>query len=159
MPYICFSRNRNCQIVFKGRNGQTRFKCAFPKLEMAKMKPGLALLNSLYGTKGKRTVFGNLWGGPHVAAQTNKKWKEMKAQKAKMKGSKSPKGQNEKNEGPKGQNKRKWTPKRPKWKEMKARKAKMKGNEGRKGQNERKWKPKRPKNWKMQPVSALIKFV
>ena len=56
------------------------------KLEMAKMKPGLALLNSLYGTKGKRTVFRNLRGGLHVAAQASKKWKEMIAQKAKMKG-------------------------------------------------------------------------
>ena len=104
------------------------------------------------------------------------KWKEMKAQKAKMKG----------NEGPKGQNERKSRPNRPKWKEMKAQKAKMKGNEGPKGQklqnaaglgadkiclnlirkravfgnlwggptwqprqakNERKWRPKRPK-WK-----------
>ena len=60
----------------------------------------------------KRAVFGNLWGGPHVAARTSQKWrkwrpkrpkwKEMKAQKAKMKG----------NEGPKGQNERKWRPKR-----------------------------------------------
>ena len=40
----------------------------------------------------KRAVFSNLWRGPHVAAQTNKKWKEMKAQKAKMKGNEGPKG-------------------------------------------------------------------
>ena len=62
----------------------------------------------------KRAVFVNLWGGPHVAPQTNQKvrkwtperpkWKEMKAQKAKLKG----------NEGPKGQNERKWRPKKVK---------------------------------------------
>ena len=46
--------------------------------------------------------------------------KEMKAQKAKMKG----------NEGPK--------------KQMKVQKAKMKGHEGPKGQNERQGRPKRP---------------
>ena len=45
----------------------------------------------------KRTVFGNLWGGPHVAAQTIQKWKEMKTQKAKMKGHESRKNQNERN--------------------------------------------------------------
>jgi len=50
------------------------------------MKPGLALLNSLYGTKAKRTVFGNLWGGPHGHPEEGRK--EMKAQKAKMKGNK-----------------------------------------------------------------------
>ena len=78
-------------------------------------------------------LFGNLWGGPRSWPgkpqnarkwrPTTPKWKEMKAQKAKMKG----------NEGPKGQNERKWRPKRPKWKEMNAQKAKMKGNEGTKG--------------------------
>ena len=73
----------------KDGNGQKKWlKRAFPKLEMAKTKPRLALLNSLYGTKGKRTVCGNLRGGPHVAAQASKKCKEMIAQKAKMKGNK-----------------------------------------------------------------------
>ena len=43
----------------------------------------------------KRAVFGNFWGGPHVAAQTSQKWKEMKAQKVKMKGHESRKDQNE----------------------------------------------------------------
>jgi len=43
----------------------------------------------------KRTVFGNLWGGPHVAAPDKPKMKEMKAQKAKMTGNELPKGQNE----------------------------------------------------------------
>ena len=76
------------------------------------MKPRLALLNSLYWTKAKRTVFGNLWGGPHGHPEEGRK--EMKAQKAKMKGNESPKGQ------------------------MNAQKAKMKGNESPKGQNERK---------------------
>ena len=43
----------------------------------------------------KRAVFGYLLGGgPRVAAQTSKKWKEMKIQKAQMKGNESPKGQN-----------------------------------------------------------------
>ena len=51
----------------------------------------------------KRTVFGNLRGGPHVAAQANK---------------------NERKWNPKGQNDRKWKLKRLKWKEMKAQKAK-----------------------------------
>ena len=55
-----------------------------------------------------------------------RKWKDMNAQKAKMKG----------NESPKGQYERKCRPTRPKWKE----------NEGPKGQNEGKWKPKRLKN-------------
>ena len=49
-----------------------------------KMKPGLALLNSLYGTKAKRTVLGNLWQGPHGHPEEGRK--EMKAQKAKTKG-------------------------------------------------------------------------
>ena len=30
-----------------------------------KIDPATALINSLYGTMGKRTVFGNLWGGAH----------------------------------------------------------------------------------------------
>ena len=39
-----------------------------------------------------RPVFGNLWGGPHVAAQANKKMKGNESQKAKMKGNEGPKG-------------------------------------------------------------------
>ena len=31
-----------------------------------KIDPATALINSLYGTLGKRTVFGNLWGGPRA---------------------------------------------------------------------------------------------
>ena len=77
----------------------------------------------------KRSVFGNLSGGPHAAAQTRKKAKEMNTQKTRMKG----------NENPKDQNERKPTPKQHK----------MKGNQGPKGQNERKSKPKRPKNQEM----------
>ena len=57
------------------------------------------------------------------------KWKEIKAQKAKMKG----------NQRPKGQNERESTPKRKKWKEIKAQKAKMKGNRSPKGQKIKKW--------------------
>ena len=113
----------------------------------------------------KRSVFGNLWGGPHVAAPASKKWKEMKAQKAKMKGNEGQKGQKLQNAAGFAADKkiclnliRKRTvfgnlqggasrgspgkqPKRPKWKEM----ATMKGNEGPKGQNERTWRPKKPK--------------
>ena len=63
-----------------------------PKAKNRKMELGLALLNSLCGTLGKRTVFGNLWVGPQKLATT-----EADPEKAKMKG----------NEGPKGQNKRK----------------------------------------------------
>ena len=40
----------------------------------------------------KRSVFGNLSGGPHAAAQTRKKSKEMNTQKTRMKGNESPKG-------------------------------------------------------------------
>ena len=57
-----------------------------------KMEPGLAQLNSLYGTLGERAVFGNLWGGPQKLATKEPKCKEMKAQNAKMKGNKAPQG-------------------------------------------------------------------
>ena len=61
-----------------------------------KLEPGPALLNSLYGTLGKRAVFGNLWGGggggPQKLATKKPKCKEMKAQNAKMKGNKAPQG-------------------------------------------------------------------
>ena len=101
-------------------------------LKRPKWSPKRPSLNFI----GKRAVFGNLWErAPRGSSDEPKvkgnegpkklKWKEMKAQKAKMK----------KNEGPKGQNERKWRPKRPKWKEMKAQKAKMKRNEGPKGEN------------------------
>ena len=60
-----------------------------------KMEPGLALLNSLYGALGKRTVFGNLWGGGPQASHRKAKMKEKNAQKARTKGNESPKGQNE----------------------------------------------------------------
>ena len=73
----------------------------------------------------KRSVFGNLSGRAHAAAQTRKKSKDMNTQKTKMKG----------NENPKDQNERKSTPKQHK----------MKGNQGPKGQNERNSSPKRPK--------------
>ena len=102
------------------------------KAKNCKMEPGLALMNSLYGTLGKRTVFGNLWGRPEKLTPKEPKCKEMKAHKAKMQG----------NEGPQGQNARKWRPTRPKCKEMKAQKAKMQGNEGPQGQNERTWRSK-----------------
>ena len=102
------------------------------KAKNRKIEVGLALLNSLCGTLGKRTVFGNLWGGTPEASHQKQnerkwrpkmpKWKEKKAQKS--------------------QNEKKWRPKRPKWKEMKAQKAKMKGNEGPKGQNEENESPK-----------------
>ena len=42
----------------------------------------------------KRAVFGNLWGGHHVAARQAKN-EGMKAQKNKMKRNESPKDQNE----------------------------------------------------------------
>ena len=63
-----------------------------PKAKNLKMEPGLALLNSLYGALGKRTVFGNLWGGAHKLATKKPKCKEMKAHKAKMKGNEGPQG-------------------------------------------------------------------
>ena len=75
----------------------------------------------------KRAIFGNLSGGPHVAAKTSQRSKEMNVQKAKMKG----------NENPKGQNERKRRPKRPKRKEMKAQKGQNE-RKAEKGQNERK---------------------
>ena len=67
------------------------------KAKNCKMEPGLALLNSLYGTLGKRIIFGNLWGGLQKLTPKRPKCKEIKAQKAKMQG----------NEGPQGQNRRK----------------------------------------------------
>ena len=82
---------------------------------------------SIVRTLGKRAIFGNLWAGTPEADPEKPKWKEVKAQKAKMQG----------NEGPQGQNTRKWRPTRPKCKEMKAHKAKMHGNEGPQGQNAR----------------------
>ena len=72
-----------------------------------------------------RAVFGNLCGGPHVAAQASQRWKEMKAQKAKMKGHEVLKGQNAS--------------------KRRSEKVQMEGNEGPKDQNERKWKPTKPK--------------
>ena len=126
----------------KSRPKRPKWRIEAQKAKIRKMKPGLALLNSLYGTKAKRTVFGNLWGGPHGHPEGCRK--EMKAQKAKMKGNKAQKAKMKGNEGLKGQNERKWKPKRPKWKEMKAQKAKMEGNESPKGQNERQGRPKRP---------------
>ena len=46
-----------------------------------KIDPATALINSLYGTLGQRTVFGNLWGAhgrrPEVVKDT-----PLKAQKA-----------------------------------------------------------------------------
>ena len=67
---------------------------------------------------GKRTVFGNWWGGPQKLATTAPIYKEMKAHTAKM----------QENESPQGQNVRKCTPTRPKCKEMKAHKAKLRLN-------------------------------
>ena len=78
------------------------------KVKILKMKPGPALLNSLYGTKGKQTVFDNLWGRPHgrspedvkdtpfggAKAQNKRQKAKIKARKAKMKENKDPKGQN-----------------------------------------------------------------
>ena len=94
----------------------------------------------------KRAVFGNLWGGPRVAAQANKKWKEMKPKRSKWKEMQ-----------PKSRKWKRWTPKRPKWKEIKAQKAKMKWNEGPKGQDERKWRSKRPKWKEMKDQKAKMK--
>ena len=67
---------------------------------------------------------------------TRLKWKEMKAQKSKMKGTEGPQGQNERKWSPKIQNERTWPkwkemkPKKLKWREMKAQEAKMTGNGG-----------------------------
>ena len=38
-----------------------------------KIDSATALINSLYGTLGKRTVFGNLWGGAHGEGRHKKK--------------------------------------------------------------------------------------
>ena len=57
---------------------------------------GLAADKICFNLIRKRAVFGNLRGRPHVAAAASKKRKEMKAQKAKMKGNEGPKGQNPK---------------------------------------------------------------
>ena len=95
-----------------------------PKAKNRKMELGLALLNSLCGTLGKRTVFGNLWVGTPEASHQKAKIKGMKAQKATMKGNESPKGQNKGNEGPKGKNET---------------------NEDPKGQNEGKGRPVTPR--------------
>ena len=47
-----------------------------------KIDPATALINSLYGTLGKRTVFGNLWGGAHGRRLEVVKDTPLKAQKA-----------------------------------------------------------------------------
>ena len=75
-----------------------------------KMEPVPVLLNSLYGTLGKRAVFCNWWRGrPQKLTRKMPKCEEMKAHKAKMKEHEAHKA---------------------KMKKMKAQKAKMKGNEG-----------------------------
>ena len=67
---------------------------------------------------GKRTVFGDLWGGPQKLATAAPIYKEMNAYAAKRQG----------NESLQGQDVRKCTPTRPKCKEMRAHKAKMRLN-------------------------------
>ena len=67
---------------------------------------------------GKRTVFGDLWGGPLKLATAAPIYKEMNAYAAKRQG----------NESLQGQDVRKCTPTRPKCKEMQAHKAKMRLN-------------------------------
>ena len=79
-------------------------KANFGKGKIAKFKREVAILGQILAR----------W--PFWKVQ-KAKMREVKAQKAKMKGNDGPKGENE---------------------EMKAQKAKMKGNEGPKGQNERK---------------------
>ena len=75
----------------KGQNERMKAK----KAKNCKMQPVSPLIKFVYlNLIRKRTVFGNLWGGPT--------WQPRQA--TKMKGNESPKGQNERNEGPKGQN-------------------------------------------------------
>ena len=78
----------------EGPKGQNERKWK-PKGQKLQNAAGLAADKICLNLIRKRTVFGNLWWGPHVAAPESKKWKEMKAQKAKMKGNEAPKGQNE----------------------------------------------------------------
>ena len=40
------------------------------KAKILKIDPATALINSLYGTLGQRTVFGNLWEGPRSEARS-----------------------------------------------------------------------------------------
>ena len=143
------------------------------KAKHCKMLPGLPLIKFVQIWLGNGPFLTTCGKRPHVAAPISKKcrnegpkgqnerkwkpkrpkWKEMKAQKAKMKG----------NEGPRSQDDHFWRQffgwicllevtilERLGWqiwakgflktqgKEMKAQKAKMKGNESPKGQNERK---------------------
>ena len=94
-----------------------------------KIDSATALINSLYGTLGKRTVFGNLRGRAHGRRLEVVKDTPLK------------KGYPP--EGPKGHKEPKDTsPQGPKWQnggreaKMKAQKAKTKGNEGAQSQNE-----------------------
>ena len=73
----------------KGQNGGREAKMKAQKAKMKgneapqtkneenqrpqKIDPATAPINSLYGTLGQRTVFGNLWGGPHGEGRHKKK--------------------------------------------------------------------------------------
>ena len=119
-----------------------------------KIDPATALINSLYGTLGKRTVFGNMWGGgtPRSEARSCEGYPPQ--------GSKSRKEQKDAPpEGPKGHKEPKDTPSQgPTWQngrpkgqnggreaKMKAQKAKMKGNEAPQTKNEENQRPQAQK--------------
>ena len=47
------------------------------KAKNSKMEVVPALINSVYGRLRKRTIFGNLWGGPHELASKKAKMTEL----------------------------------------------------------------------------------
>ena len=124
-----------------------------------KIDPATALINSLYGTLGQRTVFGNLWGGPRSEARScegyppegSKSHKEqkdtpLKAQKdTKSQRLAPPKGSKCQNGCSKGQNGRPKGQNGGREAKMKAQKAKIKGNEGVQSQNEENQRPQAQK--------------
>ena len=100
-----------------------------------KMEPGLALLNSLYGTLGQPAVFGNLRGGPHGRRREVVTDTPLKAQKA-AKSRRIPPSRPKRTQTAKGHLSSRpevanGTPQRPKWRLRSE-------NEGAEGQNERK---------------------
>ena len=80
MAQICLSEKemKAQKTKMKGNEG--------PKGQKLQNAAGLGADKICLNFIRKRAVFGNLWGGAHVAAQTGKKCKEMKAQKAEIKG-------------------------------------------------------------------------
>ena len=118
-----------------------------------KIDPATALINSLYGTLGQRTVFGNLWGGgprgrpPQEEMLLNmdhahggSPCKEQISMRQKDAPPEGPKGHKEPKEtppqGPTWQNGRPKGQNGGREAKMKAQKAKMKGNEAPQTKNE-----------------------